>query len=261
MPFGLFNHQVLHFKDDNVREPRAIVFANSLGTDLRIWDDVAAQFAGAFRVLRYDLRGHGLSEAPPGPYSIDDHVGDLGALLDAREIRGATLVGVSVGGMVALGLAAQRSDLVHALVLCDTAHKIGTSGLWNARIEAIRERGIGAIADAILERWFSSEFRRTRSTELAGYRNMLARMPGEGYVATCAAVRDADLTEACRRLTQPTLCLAGEEDSVTPPELVRSLSALIPNAAFATVPGAGHLPCVEQPKALASRIEAFMRRS
>jgi 3-oxoadipate enol-lactonase len=259
MPFGLFNHQVLYFKDETVREPRAIVFANSLGTDLRIWDDVAAYFAGAFRILRYDLRGHGLSEAPPGPYSIDDHVGDLGALLDAREIMGAIVVGLSVGGMIALGLAARRADLVHALVLCDTAHRIGTSGMWNARIAAIREGGMGAIADAVLERWFSSEFRRTRSVELVGYRNMLARMPVEGYVGTCAAVRDADLTEASRGLMQPTLCLAGEEDSVTPPELVRSLSALIPNAAFAMVPEAGHLPCIEQPKALASRIETFVR--
>lgn len=261
MPFGLFNHQVLHFKDENVREPRAIVFANSLGTDLRIWDDVAAHFAGAFRILRYDLRGHGLSEAPPGPYSIDDHVGDLGALLDGRGISGAMLVGVSVGGMIALRLAGQRADLIRALALCDTAHKIGTSGTWDARIAAIREGGMGAVADAVLERWFSAEFRRTRSVELVGYRNMLARMPAEGYIGTCAALRDADLTQASRSLTQPTLCLAGEEDSVTPPALVRSLSALIPNAAFAIVPEAGHLPCIEQPKAMALRIEAFMRRS
>src|SRR4051794_19222544 len=97
MPFGLFNHQVLHFRDENARQPRTIVFANSLGTDLRIWDDVVAYFAGDVRTLRYDLRGHGLSEAPSAPYSIDDHVGDLAALLDARGISGPIVVGLSVG--------------------------------------------------------------------------------------------------------------------------------------------------------------------
>ena len=87
MAFGLFNHQVLHFRDENPGQARTLVFVNSLGTDLRIWDDVVADYAGEFRILRYDLRGHGLSDAPPAPYSIDDHVGDLAALLDAHEIR------------------------------------------------------------------------------------------------------------------------------------------------------------------------------
>jgi 3-oxoadipate enol-lactonase len=260
MAFGLFNHQVLHFRDDNARQPRSIVFANSLGTDLRIWDEVVAYFAGDFRTLRYDLRGHGLSEAPPAPYAIDDHVADLVALLDAREIRSAILVGMSVGGMIAQSLAARRPDLVQLLILCDTAHKIGTLEMWSARIEAIRKGGMSAIADGLMERWFSAEFRQTRSADLAGYRNMLVRVPAEGYIGTCAALRDADLTEASRRLTQPTLCLAGEEDRVTSPELVESLSKLIPNASFGTIPRAGHLPCIEQPRILAGRIEPFIRR-
>jgi 3-oxoadipate enol-lactonase len=258
MAFGLFNHQVLHFKDENVRQRRTIVFANSLGTDFRIWDEVTAFFAGAFRILRYDMRGHGLSEAPPAPYAIEDLVDDLAALLDAREIRGAVLVGLSVGGLVAQGLAAWRPDLVRLLVLCDTAHKIGTPEMWNARIEAIRAGGLGSIADALLERWFSAEFRRTRSADLAGYRNMLARMPVEGYIGTCAALRDADLTEASRTLSQPTLCLVGEEDRTTPPELAEQLSRLIPNADFGMIHGAGHLPCIEEPRAMASRIESFI---
>src|ERR1044071_6692274 len=200
MAFGLFNHQVLHFRDDNPRQPRTIVFANSLGTDLRIWDEGVAYFAGDFRILRYDLRGHGLSEAPTEPYSIDDHVADLAVLLDACGIKSAVLVGLSVGGMIAQSLAARRADLVQLLVLCDTAHKIGTPEMWNARIEAIRKGGMSAIADGVLERWFSTEFRQTRSADLAGYRNMLVRTPVEGYIGTCAALRDADLTETSRRL-------------------------------------------------------------
>jgi len=260
MAFGLFNHQVLHFRDENPRQPRTIVFANSLGTDLRIWDEVVACFVGDFRTLRYDLRGHGLSEAPPAPYAIDDLAADLAALLDAREIRSAILVGLSVGGMIAQSLAARRPDLVHLLVLCDTAHKIGTPEMWNARIEAIRKGGMSAIADGLMERWFSAEFRQTRSADLAGYRNMLVRTPAEGYIGTCAALRDADLTEPSRRLTQPTLCLVGEEDRSTPPELVQAMSALIQSSSFGSIPRAGHLPCIEQPRSLAGRIEPFIRR-
>jgi 3-oxoadipate enol-lactonase len=261
MAFGRFNHRLLHFRDDSQQRERTIVFANSLGTDLRIWDDVVVRCAGDFRTLRYDFRGHGLSEAPPAPYVIDDHVSDLAALLDARGIEGAIVVGLSVGGMIAQALAARRPALVRLLVLCDTAHKIGTPEMWNARIAAIRKDGLASIADALLERWFSSEFRQTRPADLAGYRNMLTRTPVEGYTGTCAALRDADLTETTSRLAQPALCLVGEEDGATPPELVRSLSALIPGAAFETIPGAGHLPCVEQPNMLWARIEAFIGRN
>ena len=260
MAFGLFNHQVLHFRDENPGKGRTFVFVNSLGTDLRIWDQVVAAYADEFRTLRYDLRGHGLSDAPPAPYSIDDHVSDLAALLDAREIHGAVIVGLSVGGMIAQALAARRSDLARSLVLCDTAHKIGTAETWNARIDAVRTGGLASIADAVLERWFSAEFRRSRPADLAGYRNMLTRTPAEGYVGTCATLRDTDLTQVTSRLTQPTLCLVGEEDGATPPALVRSLSELIPGAAFKTIPNAGHLPCIEQPKLLVGWIEAFVRR-
>jgi 3-oxoadipate enol-lactonase len=260
MPFGLFNHQVLHFRDENVRQPRTFVFSNSLGTDLRIWDEVVASLGNDFRTLRYDLRGHGLSDAPPAPYSIDDHTADLAALLDALEIKGAIMVGLSIGGIIAQSLAARRPDLVDLLVLCDTACKIGTPDTWNARIDASRLGGLASIADAVLERWFSIEFRTTRPADLAGYRNMLTRTPVEGYIGTCATLRDTDLTPMASRLTQPTLCLAGEEDSVTPPDLVRSSSELISNATFMTIPGAGHLPCIEKPKSLALRIESFVRR-
>lgn len=261
MAFGLFNHQVLHFKDENPRQDRAFVFVNSLGTDLRIWDDLVADYAGEFRIVRYDLRGHGLSDAPPAPYSIDDHVGDLAALLDAREMKRAIIVGLSVGGMIAQALAADRPDLARLLVLCDTAHKIGTAEIWNARIEAVRANGLASIAEAVLERWFSIEFRHAHPSDLAGYRNMLLRTPAEGYIGTCATLRDTDLTSTAPRLTQPTLCLVGEEDRVTPPALVESLSALIPNAIYKTIGRAGHLPCIEEPRSLSLRIESFVRRN
>jgi 3-oxoadipate enol-lactonase len=261
MPFGLYNRQVLHFRDENPGRERTFVFVNALGTDLTIWDGVIADLGGEFRILRYDLRGQGLSDAPPAPYSIDDHVADFAALLEAHDIKGAIVVGMSVGGMVALALAAARPDLVRLLVLCDTAHKIGTPEMWSARIEAVRANGLASIADAVLERWLSGDFRQAHAVDLAGYRNMLTRNPAEGYIGTCATLRDTNLTSVASRLTQPTLCLVGEADGATPPALVQSLSALIPNAAFDTIPGAGHLPCIEQPGLLSSRIDSFVRRN
>ena len=261
MPFGLFNHQVLHFRDENPGQERTLVFVNALGTDLRIWDDVFTGYAGAFRILRYDLRGQGLSDAPPAPYSIDDHVADLAALLGAHKIAGAIVVGMSVGGMIALALAAARPDLVRLLVLCDTAHRIGTPEMWSARIEAVRANGLASIADAVLERWLSAEFRQAHAVDLAGYRNMLTRNPAEGYIGTCATLRDTNLTSVASRLTLPTLCLVGEADGATPPVLVQSLSEMIPNATFETIQNAGHLPCIEQPGLLSSRIESFVGRN
>lgn len=261
MAFGRFNNQILHFRDQNPRQERTFVFVNSLGTDLRIWDDVAAYFGTDYRLLRYDLRGHGLSDAPPAPYSIADHVGDLAALLDAREIKGAIIVGLSVGGMVAQGLAARRPELARMLVLCDTAHKIGSPEMWNARIEAVRKSGLASIADAVIDRWFGEEFRKRYPEDLVGYRNMLMRTPEEGYVGTCMALRDADMTATASSLTQQTLCLVGTEDKATPPDLVKSLSALIPNSIFKTLSDTAHLPCVERPRIYAARLEAFIRRN
>lgn len=261
MKFGRFNQQILHFHDENPAAAHAVVFANSLGTDFRIWDQVVARLGPDLRLLRYDLRGHGLSDAPPAPYSIQDHVADLIALMEARGVRDALIVGLSVGGLVAQGLAAQRPDLARALILCDTAHRIGTAESWSARIDAVRKDGIASIADAILERWFSQAFRERAPVELAGYRNMLTRTPGEGYVGTCAALRDADLTETTRELKQPTLCLVGSEDGSTPPDLVKSMSVLIPGSSFEIVAEAGHLPCIERPDIVAARIQAFAKES
>jgi 3-oxoadipate enol-lactonase len=261
MPFGRFNGVVLHYQDEGPAQAPALVFANSLGTDHRIWDAVAARLGGGFRMLRYDLRGHGLSEAPAAPYALDQHVADLAALMDGRELRRALVVGLSVGGMIAMALAHARPDLVRALVLSDTAHKIGTRAMWDARIAAIRQGGMAAVAEPVLARWFAAEFRTARPAELAGYRNMLIRTPIEGYVGTCATVRDADLTTIAGKLDRPALCLVGAEDGATPPELVRSLAALLPNAGFEIIPRSGHLPCVEQPELMARHISAFAKEA
>ncbi|EKF17602.1 3-oxoadipate enol-lactonase [Nitratireductor pacificus] len=262
MAFARVNGVVLHHE---VRGPAdmpengpALVFSNSLGTDFRIWDAVADRLAGNYRLVLYDKRGHGLSEAPPQPYALTDHVDDLAALLDHLGIARAAVVGLSVGGMIAQGLATRRPDLVEALVLCDTAHKIGTDALWNGRIEAVNAKGIASIADGILQRWFTPAYRSSGNADFAGYTAMLTRTPVDGYAGTCAALRDADLTESTRALRLPVLCIVGHQDGSTPPDLVRELAALIDGARFEIIAEAGHLPCIEQPEKTAALIEAFL---
>lgn len=254
----------LHVEEDGLAEGPVLVFANSLGTDCRIWDRVVAALKPRLRILRYDKRGHGLSDVGrPGlggpPYRIEDHVADLEALLEARGIKRAIVCGLSVGGQIALGLAARRPDLVRGLVLSDTAQRIGSAESWNARIAAIQAGGMDSIGDAGMERWFTPEYRRARPAEVALWRNMLVRTPAAGYVGTCAALRDADLTDAARALKLPVLCLCGEQDLATPPDLVRGLANLIPGARFEIIHDAGHLPCIERPDSLSDFVGGFVR--
>ncbi len=258
MLFARVNDVVLHYEDNGRHERPALVFSNSLGTDLRIWDEVAAELGRDFRIVRYDKRGHGLSEATPAPYSLADHVEDLTGLLDHLGIGQAVIVGVSVGGLIAQSLAARHPERVRALVLCDTAHRIGTDELWNARIGTVTNEGIGAMADAILERWFTPAYRAPGNADFTGYRAMLTRTTVDGYAGTCAAIRDADLTESTRALRLPVLCLVGDQDGATPPDLVRSMADLIDGARLEVIAGAGHIPSIEQPAETTALIRSFL---
>lgn len=252
------NGDALHYQLDGPSHLPLMVFSNSLGTDMRVWDPLLPFLQDQYRFLRYDKRGHGLSSCNNLPETIGDHIDDLIALLDALDIEQTTLCGLSVGGLIAQGVAAKRPELVKNLILCDTAHKIGPVEVWDTRIKTINEHGLGYIADAVMERWFTSAFRTENADEVVLWKNMMARTPVEGYSATCKAIRNADLTQSSAQLTQPTLCIVGDEDGATPPDLVRSTAELIPNAKFEVLTNAGHLPSVEQPKALAILITNFL---
>ena len=254
------NGQVLHYRDEGPRDGTVVVFSNSLGTDLRLWNPLLPHLPDGLRLIRYDKRGHGLSTCPKAPYRIEDHRDDLIDLLDRLAIKRAAFVGLSVGGMIAQALAAKRPDLAQGLVLCDTGHKIGPPEIWETRIKAIREGGIAALSEAILERWFSQDFRKAKSSELALWRAMLTRTPVEGYLGTCYAIQKADLTEGTKGLSMPTVCLVGTEDGATTPELVGSLAALI-GCTLHEIEGAGHLPSVEAPEVMAGIIGNFLREN
>jgi 3-oxoadipate enol-lactonase len=191
---------------------------------------------------------------------MDLLAGDVAALMDHLGLSGALVCGVSVGGMIAQGLAVARPDLAAGLVLCCTGARIGDAGMWNTRIEAVRRDGIAAMADTILERWFSARFREEETAALAGYRNMLTRTPAAGYAGVCAAIRDTDFTEESAGLALPTRCLAGAEDLATPPDLVAALAATIPGARLELLDGCGHLPCIEAPEVVARTVTEMRRR-
>jgi 3-oxoadipate enol-lactonase len=257
--FARVNDVVLHHQVSGRPDGPVLVFANSLGTDFRIWNDVAAALGKTHRIVLYDKRGHGLSDATPAPYAITDHVRDLAALLDHLGIAQSVVVGLSVGGQIAQGIAALRPDLVRALVLCDTGHKIGTNESWNARIDQVRSAGMASIADAVMLRWFTKAYCSPDNPDFAGYRNMLSRTTVEGYTGTCAALRDSDLTESARALKLPVLCMVGDQDLATTPELVRELSNLITGSEYHLIRDAGHLPCIERPAEVTQLIGAFLR--
>lgn len=262
MAFDRRGDIVVHHRESGPEGAPPLVLVNSLGTDLRVWDALLPLLGDRFRAVRYDKRGHGLTDATPGDYAIAQLADDLARLLDARGGGGGAVVcGLSIGGMVAQALAAARPDLVRGLVLMDTAHKIGTPAMWAERAAAVRAGGIGSIADAVLVRWFSPEFHARRADELAGWRNMLTRTPVAGYLGCCAAIRDADLTATARALAVPTLCLVGDADGSTPPDLVAELAGLVPGARLATIAGAGHLPCVERPAAVARAMLGFFEEA
>lgn len=253
----------VHYADEGPAEgPNggpAIVFANALGTDLRVWDAVVPALPEGARVVRYDKRGHGLTSAPDGDYYMGDLVADAAGLLDHLGLSGVLFVGLSIGGVIAQGLAAERPDLVRGLVLSNTAPKIGTEDIWRERIAAARAGGVAALSEAVLARWFSPRFHAERGPELAGCRHMLARTPLDGYVGCCAALAETDLRLSTASLRLPVLAIGGSVDGSTPPDLVREMAETIDGARFELIRGAGHIPCVEAPEAVARLIGGFAR--
>ncbi len=236
----------------------AIVFAHALGTNRSIWDDVLAMMPNNARLIRYDLRGHGASDVPDGPYAMGTLISDAEAICDALDVRNCVFVGLSVGGMIAQGLAVKRLDIVRGLVLSNTATKIGTPKLWDDRIKVVQEHGLTAFANDILARWFRPEFRHTPQAQAC--RDMIIATSTKGYTATCSAISGTDFYTPTSGLRLPTLGVAGSDDRATPPDLVRETVDLIPGADFKLIRRSGHLPCVDQPAEFANYLTAFLSR-
>lgn len=247
----------LHYRVDGPEDGAPVVFANSLGTDMRLWDPILPMLPEGLRIIRYDKRGHGLSSCPPAPYSMGALITDVERLLDFLGVRQCVFVGLSIGGMIGQGLATKRLDLVRAMVLSNTAAKIGNPDMWAERIATVEKDGIESLADAVMERWFAADFRARPELEL--WRNMLVRGEDAGYAGCCAAISGSDFYTPTASLRLPLLGIAGSEDGATPPDLVRETIDLVPGSKFHLIRKAGHLPCVEQPREYAGVLSDFLK--
>jgi 3-oxoadipate enol-lactonase len=247
----------LNYRIDGPEDGTPVVFANSLGTDLRLWDQILPLLPQGLRILRFDKRGHGLSDLPEWPYSMGQLVHDTERLMDKLGFRDAIFIGLSIGGMIAQGLAAKRLDLVRAVVLSNTGAKIGTREIWQTRIDAVNAGGLAAVVDATMERWFSKPFHET--DQYHAWRNMFLRCPAEGWTGCGAAISGSDFYASTAQLRLPALGIAGSEDGSTPPDLVRETVGLIPGSEFRLIRNAGHLPCVEAPEEYAAILTEFLK--
>lgn len=253
------NGVTLHVQEDGDSNGTPVVFANSLGTDLRLWDAIIPLLPDGLRLVRYDKRGHGLSDCPEGSYTIDDLTADAAALIEGLDLGPVIFVGLSIGGMIGQSLASRRPDLVRALVLSNTAARMGEPTTWEERITAVNKKGLAAIEKAVLDRWFGPTFRATPEAALWGA--LLSRTPAAGYVGCCAAIAAADLTNITAGLRLPTLAIAGSHDGASPPDLVAATAALIPGSQVHVIDGVGHLPCIENPTAYAAILNPFLKEN
>lgn len=247
----------LHYADQGPKDGPALVFGNSLGTDLRVWDALLPHLPQGLRIIRQDKRGHGLSEETPGPYSIDQLADDAAGLIGHLGLSRVVFVGLSIGGLIGQSLAARHPDLLAGLVISNSAARIGDAQMWQDRIAAIRANGLASIGAPTMERWFSPAFR--DSGGAAPWQRMLERQPVAGYIACCEAIAGADLRETTAGLRLPVQLIAGGLDGSTPPEIVRETAGLINGARLELIRTAGHIPCVEAPEAHAAIITRFLK--
>jgi 3-oxoadipate enol-lactonase len=264
MSFIVVNDAVIHYKymrsSPLAARGRTFLFVNSLGTDFRIWDELVAALKDYGDVLLYDKRGHGLSDIVGYTKGLEDYMEDVVALCKHLSIETFTIIGLSVGGMIAQLLAYHYPEKVDRLILCDTRHKIGNSNIWNDRIAAVKDYGIQSISSGVVQRWFSKFFHEQQPSKVAGYSNMLERTSALGYIKTCEAIRDADLTEIAKSIKTYTLCVVGSEDKSTTPNEVKNLADLIEGSEFVIIKGSGHIPCVDNPEVLSNLIIDFVKQ-
>jgi 3-oxoadipate enol-lactonase len=235
-----------------------LVLSNALGTTADMWSPQLAACCERFRVLRYDSRGHGASEAPAGPYSIERLARDILDLLDAQRLERVRFCGLSMGGMVGQWLGAHAPERLERLVVANTAAFMGPASMWQQRIDIVRREGMRAVADAVIGRWFTPGFRARAPGLVAGFRKALLAMPATGYAGCCAAIRDMDLREDAARIAVPTLLIAGALDPATPPAATAAIAGTMPVPPTIVTLDAAHLSNVEQPEPFTNAVLAFL---
>lgn len=256
MTFADLGELRMHYSLTDGEGP-VLVFSNSLGTDMSLWDPQMVELQDHFRILRYDTRGHGKSSVTPGEYTIAQLGLDILQLLDFLAIDRVYFCGLSIGGLTGMWLGLHAPDRLHRLVLANTAAKIGTIESWNARIASVRTNGLKSLAPAVMERWFSPKFRAACPQIVARAQNMLENAPPEGYAGLCAALREADLREVIPNIKAPTLIIYGASDPSIPVSDSLFLRDRIPGATAVEL-DAAHLSNIEQPELFTNAVKNFL---
>jgi len=257
MPFADLQDVQIHYDLTGPATAPVLVFSNSLGANLSMWDALLTDFSSNMRVLRYDTRGHGASSAPSGPYNFDQLGNDVIGLLDALRIDRVFFCGLSMGGMIGQWLGVHAPDRMNKLVLCSTGAKIGNAETWNARIDTVRRLGMKSISTAVIERWFTARFRKQSPGLVEKTKQMIESTDVEGYAACCGALRDSDLRASLSAIRTPTLVISGTHDPATPPADGHFLADSISGARYVEL-DAAHLLNIERRERFTAELRSFL---
>jgi 3-oxoadipate enol-lactonase len=248
---------MIHVEVEGRPDGPVLMLSNSLGTSLHMWDEQAPAWSRHFRLVRYDRRGHGKSSVPKGPYTMERLGRDVLAVLDALGIAKINWCGLSMGGMVGQWLGANAPNRIDRLILSNTSSYFPDKSIWEGRIKTVREKGLSAMVDANMERWFTKEFRQRNPQAVARMCEMFLTTKPEGYIGCGEAIRDMDHRPLLAKIGAPTLVIAGKHDPATTLEANEFIREHIPGASIAVL-DAAHIANVEQPQAYADTVLKFL---
>jgi 3-oxoadipate enol-lactonase len=237
-----------------------LVMSHSLACDVSMWDEQAALLKKQFRVLRFDTRGHGASDAPAGAYSMDMLAEDLRGLLDGLKVENPHFMGLSMGGMIGMTFALKYPKRLRSLVLCDTSSRIPAEAgaIWEGRIKTATEQGMEPLVEPTLKRWFTEPFFNANSAMMARVGKLIRSTPVAGYAGCCHAIRPLNITAKLGAITCPVQVLVGEQDAGTPVAMSRDIVNAIPGAELVIIPSASHLSNLEQPAKFSDAVLGFL---
>lgn len=250
----------LNTRVDGRQDAPWVVLSNSLGADLAMWDGQVDMLARKYRVLRYDQRGHGASDAPEGPYSFDTLVADVIALMDHYGIAKADWLGLSMGAMTGMGLAIHHPDRFGRMVLADARAEATDAykAMWDQRIAAIEAGGVEAVAEGSLGLWFTEDWRAANPEATASARAMIVSTKPEGYISSCSALRELDYFKDLGKVTLPVLYICGGEDKGAPTEVMQEMAKATPGSKYVEIPRAGHVANINQPEAFNAAVAEYL---
>ncbi len=236
-----------------------LIWSNSLATNLDSWEDQAREFKSAFRVLRYDQRGHGATEAPAGRYSFETLIADALGLMDVLSISKAHFAGLSMGGVTALGLAQEHPERLDRVIVCDSGCQStpASAQQWEERIVVARKQGMQALVEPTIARWFPPDVVKAEPPYLERVREMIRNTPVNGFVGCAAALADHNYADAAGTVKRPVLFLVGDKDGATPAAL-RKMHQALPGSRYVELAGAGHISNLDQPQAFNRAVREFL---